>query len=186
MSPARTRPDQAPARPDKALVQLCRFMTAQSLVLSTAESCTAGLMAAKLADVPGAGALLDCAFIVYSPEAKQAVLGVGKDTLERFNLTSEEVAREMVLGARRHSRANVLIANTGVTDDTDPAIPAGTQCFAWLFTAGEGQPGRVFSETRRFSGERNQIRSEAAVYALMQIPDLQTRAARGGGDQVAG
>jgi len=133
------------------------------------------LMAAHLADVPGAGALLDCAFVVYSPEAKQRVLAVSKETIDRCNLTSEEVAREMVAGAARYSSANVLIANTGVTDDTDPAIPAGTQCFAWLFTGGEGRPEQVFSETRRFSGDRNQIREDAALYALMQIPDLHAR-----------
>jgi nicotinamide-nucleotide amidase len=164
------------ARP---LAQLCRFMSAQSLLLATAESCTAGLIAAHLADVPGAGALLDCAFVVYSPEAKQRVLSVSDDTLARCNLTSEEVAREMARGVLRYTRANVIIANTGVTDDTDPAIPAGTQCFAWLFSAADGQTEQVFSETRRFSGDRNQIREDAARYALMQIPNLHTRFLRG-------
>jgi nicotinamide-nucleotide amidase len=178
MSTHRSTEREPPARADKALVQLCRFMSMQSLVLSTAESCTAGLMAARLADVPGAGSLLDCAFVVYSPQAKQRVLHVSEETLARCNLTSEEVAREMAQGVPRYTHANVIIANTGVTDNTDPAIPAGTQCFAWLFR-GKGGPDRLFSETRRFSGDRNRIREDAALYALMQIPDLHARFMRG-------
>lgn len=162
----------------RPLVQLCRFMSAQSLLLATAESCTAGLIAAHLADVPGAGSLLDCAFVVYSPEAKQRVLSVSEETLAHYNLTSEEVAREMAQGVLSYTQATVIIANTGVTDDTDPAIPAGTQCFAWLFRGRDG-PDRLFSETRQFSGDRNQIREDAAVYALMQIPDLHARFMRG-------
>ncbi|MES2686929.1 MAG: CinA family protein [Pseudomonadota bacterium] len=177
MSTHRCTERQPPARADKALVQLCRFMSMQSLVLSTAESCTAGLMAARLADVPGAGSLLDCAFVVYSPQAKQRVLRVSGDTLARCNLTSEEVAREMAQGVLHYTHANVIIANTGVTDNTDPTIPAGTQWFAWLFRGSDGSD-RLFSETRRFSGDRNQIREDAAVYALMQIPELHARLAR--------
>ncbi len=144
-------------------------MAEQGLVLTTAESCTAGLIAAHLADVPGAGALLECAFVVYSPGAKQHCLGVNAHTIERCNLTSEEVAREMAQGALRHSHANLAIANTGVTDATDPAVEPGTQCFASLFAGHEGVPEALQTETRQFSGERNAIREQAAVYALSQI-----------------
>jgi nicotinamide-nucleotide amidase len=144
------------------------FMSSQSLVLTTAESCTAGLIAAHLADVPGAGSLLECAFVVYSPEAKRR-LGVKAETLECCNLTSEQVAAEMARGALGHSEANLSIANTGVVDDTDPSIPAGTQCFAWLFAGRENLPEKLFTETRRFSGDRNSIREQAAAYALTQI-----------------
>lgn len=145
-------------------------MTEHELTLVTAESCTAGLIAAILADVPGAGSLLDCAFVVYSPQAKERCLGVQASTLARFNLTSEEVAREMALGAARQSTATAAIANTGVTDDIDDGIPAGTQCYAWLFKAGaaDGRP-TVFTETRRFSGARNAIRRASANYALTRL-----------------
>lgn len=140
-------------------------------MLVTAESCTAGLIAATLADIPGAGKLLDCAFVVYSPQAKQACLAVKPETLERYNLTSVEVAREMALGALGNSRANVAVSNTGVADDTDDEIPAGTQCFAWAFNAwSPGASPAVFTETRRFSGDRIQIRQASADYALSRIP----------------
>lgn len=146
------------------------FMHKHQLLLTTAESCTAGLIAAKLADVSGAGALLDCAFVVYSTHAKQHCVGVQADSLQRFNLTSKEIAREMASGALQNSRANLAISNTGVTDDTDPDIPAGTQCFAWAFRDTQVHVTRIYSETHRFFGERNEIREAAAQFALSRIP----------------
>ncbi|QVQ28871.1 CinA family protein [Achromobacter deleyi] len=153
-----------------AVERAAAFMHKYSLTLVTAESCTAGLIAATLADVPGAGALLDCAFVVYSPEAKMKCLGVSSRTLHRHNLTSVAVAREMALGAARISRANVAISNTGVTDDTDADIPAGTQCFAWVFKEGAADASpAIFSETIQFNGSRNAIRRASAEHALLRM-----------------
>src|SRR5690606_36025713 len=124
------------------------------------------LIAAHLADVPGAGQLLDCAFVVYSPEAKKQCLNVAEQTLRTHNLTSEAVAREMALGALANShRANLAISNTGLADGGDKEIPAGTQCFAWAFR-GKGGDVKLFSETRRFPGDRSEVREASALYAL--------------------
>lgn len=151
--------------------KVAQYMREHKLILVTAESCTSGLIAATLADIPGAGKLLDCAFVTYSVQAKQRCLDVSELTIMKYNLTSEEVAREMVMGALTRSRANVAIANTGVVDDTDPDIPAGTQCFAWAFRSMSVQEGiAVSSETRRFEGDRVQIREKSAAYALSRIP----------------
>lgn len=151
--------------------KVAEYMRSHKLLLVTAESCTSGLIAATLADIPGAGQLLDSAFVTYSVEAKQRCLDVKKETIDQYNLTSEEVAREMVLGAISRSRANVAIANTGVVDDTDSEIPAGTQCFAWAFRSTSVPEGiAVVSETRRFEGDRIGIREQSAHYALSQIP----------------
>jgi nicotinamide-nucleotide amidase len=154
-----------------SLTDIAEFMRSKSLLLVTAESCTAGLIAATLADVPGAGQLLDCAFVVYSVDAKQRCLDVSNQTIKRCNLTSEEVAREMVAGALIRSRANIAISNTGVADDSDAHVPLGTQCFAWAFKQKQTADGAVlFSETRRFHGDRNEIREASARYALQRIP----------------
>jgi len=160
---------------EKSIEEVAAFMKENSLMLVTAESCTAGLIAATLADIPGAGQLLDCAFVVYSPEAKQRCLSVRSETLDQFNLTSEEVAREMAHGALGNSRANVSVSNTGVTDDTDDDIPAGTQCFAWAFETDSADKRIVFSETKRFSGDRVSIREASANYALQRIPHYFSR-----------
>jgi PncC family amidohydrolase len=159
------------AEPPMSTVEnVAAFMHDKALVLATAESCTAGLISALLADVPGAGAVLDCAFVVYSPEAKQRLLGVRAQTLARFNLTSEQVAIEMAIGAVSRSDANVAVSNTGVADSTDDDIPAGTQCFAWAYQCEDDEPAVIFSETRRFHGDRHEIRHAAAHYALARIP----------------
>ncbi|GAA4330385.1 CinA family protein [Pigmentiphaga soli] len=154
------------------------FMKTHDLVLTTAESCTAGLIASTLAELPGAGSLLDSAFVVYSPDAKQRCLGVRAETIERHNLTSEPVAREMALGALAATRANVAIANTGVTDDTDPRIPAGTQCFAWAFRKRDGSIA-LRSETHVFEGSRNEIREASVELALRRLPELYRQAGAG-------
>ena len=147
-----------------------QYMRENKLLLVTAESCTAGLIAATLADVPGAGQLLDCAFVTYSVQSKQRCLGVREITLLEHNLTSEAVAKEMAMGALNRSRANLAIANTGVVDDTDPDIPAGTQCFAWAFKSVNVSRGvAVFSDTKRFDGDRVQIREHSARHALVCI-----------------
>lgn len=149
------------------------YLQAHGLVLVTAESCTAGLIASRLASAPGAGEVLESAFVVYDPKAKHRYLGVKQSTLERFNLTSEPVAVEMARGALSHSDANLAIANTGVADDTDAAIPAGTQCFAWAFR--DGSRTQIFTETKRFRGERNEVREAAADYALQRIAHYHRR-----------
>ena len=148
---------------------VARYMADHNLSLVTAESCTAGLIASTLSEASNAGKLLDCAFVTYTVAAKQRLLNVSAETIERFNLTSEEVAREMVIGALARSSANVAVSNTGVVDNIDPTIKAGTQCYAWAFRQADDKPVIVFSETRRFTGSSRKIRKRSALYALSRI-----------------
>lgn len=154
---------------NQQLQSVLRYLEDNRLRLVTAESCTAGMVASMLADLPGSGSWLDCAFVTYSPEAKMAVLGVKHDTIDRFGLTSEEVAREMSEGAIRLSRANVALSDTGVAGPSsgDDDIPVGTICFAWSFQ--EGEDVSTFSETRKFDGDRNGIRLAGAEYAIGRV-----------------
>jgi nicotinamide-nucleotide amidase len=151
------------------LDELTSYLQAQKLVLTTAESCTAGLVAAMLGDCPGGGEWLDCGFVTYSVDSKYRLLGVSLETIEQKGLTSEEVAVEMAMGALRNSRANVSIANTGLAGPGkgDDGTPAGTICFAWGFR--EGGEILTYAETRRFEGERNTVRKLAAEYGLSRI-----------------
>lgn len=152
------------------LKKLLSYLKENDLVVATAESCTAGLIAGRLADASGVGSSLEVGYVVYSPQAKCRCLGVSKQTIERFGLTSEEVAREMALGALERSEATIAIADTGVADEPPEGsdVPAGTVCFAWALRDDAGE--RVFSETRRFDGSRNVVRRSAADYALERIP----------------
>ena len=147
--------------------QVADYLQANHLVLITAESCTAGLIASCLADVSGAGTVLEGAFVVYSPQAKRKHLGVKPATIQTHGLTSEAVALQMARGALARSDANVAIANTGIADaqPDDPDLEPGTQCFAWVFRTGP-LTEEAFTETRVFYGSRNEVREAAADYAL--------------------
>ncbi|WP_213663322.1 CinA family protein [Stutzerimonas stutzeri] len=149
------------------LEEVVAFLRDQQLVLSTAESCTCGLMASLLGDIPGCGQVLDSGFVVYSPAAKHRLLQVSFATIERFGLTSEQVATEMATGALHASAASLSVANTGVADDAQED-EGGTQCFAWALREAERLVS--ISETVKFDGDRVAIRKQAARYGLEQLP----------------
>ena len=86
----------------------------KGLKISCAESCTGGMLAAKLTDLPGSSAIFDRGFITYSNNAKIELLGVSRKTLVKYGAVSEEVAREMALGALLRSDAHVAISITGI------------------------------------------------------------------------
>lgn len=143
------------------------FLRREGLRLVTAESCTCGLMASLLGDIPGCGQVLDSGFVVYSPKAKNRLLNVDFETIERFGLTSEEVASEMAIGALNASGATLAVTNTGVADD-EQQDEGGTQCFAYALMRGERQV--VVSETVQFDGDRVEIRKQAARHGLTRLP----------------
>lgn len=151
---------------------VAHFLVRHDLVLATAESCTAGLIASRLAEVPGCGSCLRLAVVTYAPEAKIEVLGVARALIDRYGLTSEPVSLAMARGVLAMSGADLAVANTGVADDgADDGTPVGTQCFAWVFRAsGRTELAIEFSETTQFHGDRNVIRETAADWALMRIP----------------
>jgi PncC family amidohydrolase len=108
-----------------------------------------------LSEVEGSGEYIECGYVVYSPQAKKRLLHVSAHTIETFNLTSVEVAREMALGALQDSTANVAVATTGILGPEDvDGIPAGTICFAWAFQSKDAKS--VFSHEHRFFGTRCQ------------------------------
>ncbi|CAH0124480.1 nicotinamide-nucleotide amidohydrolase family protein [Pseudomonas mediterranea] len=157
---------------------LVDYLRNHDLRLTTAESCTAGQIVTLLAEVPGSGSLIESGYVVYSPEAKQRLLGVSPRTIDTFNLTSREVAEEMALGALHDANANVAVATTGILgpDDMD-GIPAGTVCFAWAFQINGKRA--LFSRQERFFGTRGQVQLWAAEHALLQLRYFHQRALAG-------
>ncbi|MDP3524519.1 MAG: CinA family protein [Hoeflea sp.] len=83
-------------------------------MVATAESCTGGLIAGAITDISGSSSVFDRGFVTYSNEAKEDMLSVRPATLEAFGAVSAQVATEMVLGARRRSRAGFAVSVTGV------------------------------------------------------------------------
>ena len=101
----------------------------RGLKLATAESCTGGLLASLLTDIPGKSHAFECGFVAYTHEAKQELLGVPPDVLEEDGAVSERCARAMAEGAVARSRADMALSITGFTD-SGPGQPGGLVHFA--------------------------------------------------------
>lgn len=93
---------------------IIRTFGAAGLMVSTAESCTGGLIAGALTEIAGSSAVVDRGFVTYTNTAKMEMLGVQEATLVRFGAVSEETARQMVHGALFRSRASIAVAVTGI------------------------------------------------------------------------
>lgn len=94
--------------------KIIRNFSADGLMVSTAESCTGGLIAGALTEIPGSSAVVDRGFVTYTNTAKMEMLGVQEQTLATFGAVSEETARQMVHGALFRSRAAFAVAVTGI------------------------------------------------------------------------
>lgn len=129
----------------------------------SAESCTAGLLAACLTEMPGSSAFFEQGYITYSNRSKISVLGVDKKILEKHGAVSEEVAKQMAKGALNKSRGTIAISITGIAGPGGSNYkPEGLVCFAIAQKNGE-----IRVETMEYGplGRRN-IRSSAVVKAI--------------------
>jgi nicotinamide-nucleotide amidase len=137
----------------------------QGLRLAVAESCTAGLVGARLADIPGSSDVLMGGVIAYANEVKQALLGVPGELLAEFGAVSAECAGAMAAGARAATGADVAVAVTGVAGPGGgtPQKPVG---LVYLHVSA---PGREEGLELRLPGDRAQVRESAAVAALQLV-----------------
>lgn len=135
-------------------------------MISTAESCTGGMVAAALTDVAGSSAVFERGFVTYSNAAKTQMLQVGTATLADHGAVSEPVAREMAEGALRLSGADVAVSVTGIAGPGGSEFkPEGRVCFA---LAARGQATRV--ETVEFGAlGRASVRQAATRHALLLL-----------------
>lgn len=120
-----------------------RELTNRGLKLATAESCTGGMIASRLTDVPGASAVLTHGFVTYANEAKAQMLGVSEDSLANFGAVSEEVCSEMAAGALAASGADLAVSVTGIAgpDGGSDEKPVGT---VFIGIAEKGKEVAVF------------------------------------------
>ncbi len=140
---------------------------AEGVMAATAESCTGGMIAAALTDVPGSSAVVDRGFVTYSNEAKTEMLAVSPALISRFGAVSAEVARAMARGAVLNSRANVAVSVTGIAgpDGGTAEKPVG---LVWFGLAGSDGHARV--ERRVFPvGSRDYVRTKAVETGLQLL-----------------
>ncbi len=142
---------------------------AQGLRIATAESCTGGMVAAALTDIPGSSDVFDCGFVTYSNAAKQRMLGVTGASLASFGAVSEQVAREMAEGAIRNSKADIAVSITGIAGPGgSEQKPEGRVCFAVACR----DHGKTTAMTRDFGAlGRRKVRIAARNTALKLIQD---------------
>lgn len=130
--------------------------------VTTAESCTGGMVAAALTDIAGSSAVFERGFVTYSNAAKTEMLGVLPATLEAHGAVSEEVVREMALGARAAARADVAVAISGIAGPGGSEFkPEGRVCYGLASATG------VISETIEHGAiGRAEVRAAATKHAL--------------------
>ena len=133
------------------------------LRIVTAESCTGGMVAARLTDIAGASDVVERGFVTYSNEAKTEMLGVPTALLKQYGAVSAQVARSMAEGALGHARADVAIAITGIAGPggATPGKPVG---LVYLAIARRSAETRV--ERQQFAGDREAVREAATARAL--------------------
>ena len=145
---------------------VARILREKGLQAATAESCTGGLVAEKLTNVPGASEVFGFGFVTYAERAKSRLLGVDPALIERYNVVSGPVAVAMARGALKASGADLAIGITGLAGPGGalPGKPVGT-----VYLAGaDARSGRAYLMRLELGGyqERAIIRTRAALYAL--------------------
>ena len=148
------------------------LLRAQGLSLATAESCTGGLVAARLTDVPGASDVFLGSIVAYSDEVKIAQLGVPEDVLAEHGAVSAEVAAALAQGARARLGADVAVAVTGVAG---PGGGTEDKPVGLVFLHAAGPAGELAGRLD-FPGDRGTIRQRATVAALHLVRRLVTQA----------
>lgn len=136
---------------------------AKRIRITTAESCTGGLVAAELTSIAGSSDVFERGFVTYSNAAKQTMLGVTTQSLDQFGAVSPEVALEMASGARARSEANLVVSVTGIAGPGGSQFkPEGRVCFGL-----SGQTLETRSETVEFGPQgRALVRRAATEHAL--------------------
>lgn len=149
---------------EKAVVDL---LQANDLTVTCVESCTGGLLSARLINVPGVSDIYKSGVITYSNKSKRRFVGVKKTTLQRYGAVSEQTAEEMAKGAVLLTKADVSVAVTGIAgpDGGTEEKPVGLVYIAC------NVKGKVTVKKYRFSGNRTKVRESAVSAALVLMRD---------------
>ena len=150
-----------------AAEEIIALLKEKKLTLSTAESCTGGLVSSAFVDIPGASDVFIQGFVTYANEAKENTLRVSHGTLETFGAVSEECAREMAAGAAVMSKADATVSTTGI------AGPGGgtREKPVGLVYVCAAVMGHMAVKELHLKGSRDEIRCQAVEEALGLLLD---------------
>lgn len=149
------------------LSEILELARDRKIMIATAESCTGGMVAAALTDLPGSSAVFDRGFVTYTNAAKVELLGAMPATLDAHGAVSEAVAAEMATGARDRSDATLAVSLTGIAGPGgSDHKPEGRVCF------GLASPAGTRTETVEFGAQgRDKVRAAARDHALRMLLD---------------
>ncbi len=147
---------------DELIAPLFKNLKAKGWLLATAESCTGGLIAARVTEVAGSSAFFDRGFVTYSNDAKTRQLGVPAALIDEFGAVSKEVAEAMAKGTLEHSEADITIAVTGIAG---PTGGSDTKPVGLVYIAIATWDGAQVYE-HRFSGDRTAVRAQTVAHAI--------------------
>lgn len=150
---------------------IANLLIEKKWMMTSAESCTGGLIAATCTDLSGSSIWFERGFVTYSNAAKIELLGVDAVLIEQHGAVSEPVVRAMARGALAHAHAQVALAVTGVAGPSGGSSdkPVGTVWLGWCTPAG------VVSHRYQFAGDRATVRSATVHQALAHLLDLLTK-----------
>jgi nicotinamide-nucleotide amidase len=151
----------------KNLLTICKR---KNLLVATAESCTAGLVAGTLTEIPGVSSILDRGYITYSNEAKHEMLGVSRDTLDKHGAVSPQTAEAMVRGVLGHSRVHLAVSITGIAgpDGGSAEKPVGL-----VFFAAGTRSGKLIDVEKRYGNiGRDKVRKQSVLQAFRMLHEL--------------
>ena len=143
--------------------KLVNLLIEKKLHITTAESCTGGMVASRIVDVANASKVFNVAYVTYANEAKEKYLNVDSKTIEKYGVVSEEVTKQMALGALKEANADISIVTSGIAGPTGGTEykPVGMVCF------GVGIKDNVYTSTKYFGNiARNKVRSMATEYII--------------------
>jgi len=153
------------------VLDACRI---HGLKVATAESCTGGLVAGALTEIPGSSDVLDRGFVTYSNAAKEAMLGVPIPTLEQHGAVSRETAEAMAAGALAMSNADLAVAITGIAG---PGGGSAAKPVGLVHFAAAARDGRRFHREIRYGDiGRSPVRAHAVAEALAMLEVMATGA----------
>lgn len=145
---------------EQAVVEL---LLANKLTVTTAESCTGGLIAGRLINVPGVSEIFKSGYITYSNKAKRKIIGVKRKSLEKYGAVSAQVVKEMAEGVAFYTKSDVAVAVSGIAgpDGGTPEKPVG------LVYIAVNVCGQITIRDYHFSGNREKVRNSAVASALI-------------------
>ena len=151
--------------------KVVNLLIKNNLSITTAESCTGGLIASSIVSVSNASKVFSEAYVTYANSSKIKLLGVNKESIEKYGVVSEVVTKEMAIGAAKNSNADVSLVSSGIAGPTGGSLnkPVGTVCFGIFFK------GKIYTYTEKFGNlGRNIVREKSKDFIINKLYDILT------------